>query len=121
MTNTCDRCLGNAETGRWESGWPMKGAIDMLAASQAFAKLAGVTGCADKEHFDWWREGHPAMTINEAQHVRFEWSHDGKFRLCYDCHNKLLAVIGEFFGVPRRVAQLKKVCSPPAHTSEPGK
>ena len=103
----CDRCLKQCG-GNWEEGWPCTGVIDLQAASQAFAKLCGVThGCADPEHFLVWREGHPAMTKNEAQHVRFEWSASGKYRLCYDCHNELISTVGKFFGFHRRAEQLR--------------
>jgi hypothetical protein len=45
------------------------------------------------------------MTKNEAQHVTFEWGSGvghGKvngYHLCRTCQNKLLGVIGEFFGL----------------------
>lgn len=107
MSNTCNRCLQPCGSG-WEDGWPCTGTIDLQVASQSFAKLCGVThGCADREHFEVWREGHLAMTLNEAQHVRFEWGADRKYRLCYSCHNTLISKVGEFFGFHRRAQQLK--------------
>lgn len=105
MSNTCDRCLkpcGN----HWSDGWSCTGTIDVQAASQMFAKLCGAI-IADTEHFAIWKEGHPAMTKNEAQHATFVWGPSANYRLCYDCHNELLSVVGKFFGFHRRAEQLK--------------
>ena len=110
----CSRCgeCANPSDG-WEHSWPLYGRLDIGFPSQAFGHLGGCEHIADREHFEWWREGHPAMTTNEAQEVIFEWGNGyrfdstGRYRLCYDCQKQLLRVIGEFFGIPKRVAELR--------------
>lgn len=110
----CSRCkeVANPNNG-WEHGWPLYGRIELGFPAQAFAFLGGARSIADREHFSWWNEGHPAMTKNGAQDITFEWGNGyrfdstGRYRLCYECQKKLLRVIGEFFGIPDRVAELK--------------
>ena len=104
----CGRCgSGEIDGPRWENGWPNYGTIDLGYASQAFGALCGMKYCAAPEHFAVWEEGHPAMTDNGAQHVRFEWN-TGKndFRLCRSCQTDLFQVVGDFFGFPRRAKEL---------------
>jgi len=108
----CGRCK-EALYSDWEDGWPNHGLIDVGLASQTFAALGGAY-IAHDEHFAWWEEGHPAMTLNEAQRVAFEWGwgyahgSEGGYHLCRECQELLLKTIGEFFGIPERVAQLKE-------------
>lgn len=103
----CGRCGSREIDGpRWENGWPNYGKIELGFAAQAFGALCGMRHCADREHFLVWREGHPAMTKNGAQHVCFEWKPGTKYRLCYNCQKALLGVVGEFFGFPQRAKEL---------------
>ncbi|MHB1702379.1 MAG: hypothetical protein ACYCSN_20050 [Acidobacteriaceae bacterium] len=111
----CSRCGGCANPNDgWEHVWPLYGHLEIGFPGQAFGHLGGCDHTADGVHFDWWAEGHPAMTKNEAQEVIFEWGNGfkfdstGRYRLCYDCQKKLLHVVGEFFGIRRRVEELKR-------------
>jgi hypothetical protein len=112
LCSRCDKCAN--PTDGWENGWPLYGRLDIGFPAQAFGHLGRCNHCADAEHFEWWREGHPAMTVNEAQAVTFEWGNGhqydsrGRYRLCYDCQKELLHVLGDFFGIPQRVAELKQ-------------
>lgn len=104
----CGRCGNVANpTDHWAHGWPLYGKIKIGFPAQAFGALCGMEHIADDEHWLWWREGHPAMTTNDAQEVCFEWKHDNPYRLCYDCQKELLRVIGEFFKIPERASELK--------------
>jgi hypothetical protein len=88
------------------------GKLDLGFPGQAFGALGGAKKIAEAHHFKWWHEGHPAMTVNDAQRVTFEWGNgyqydsQGRFRLCYDCQKTLLKVVGDFFGIPERANQL---------------
>ena len=101
LKNLCGRC-NNPIGQTWESGWPLRGVIDISFASQAFAFLRGRDHIAEPEDFDWWKKGHPAMSVNEAQRVQFSWSNETSWRLCYACQKELLYVIGNFFGINNR-------------------
>lgn len=106
----CGRCgdVVNPDDG-WEHRWPLHGTIDIGFPAQVFGALCGMSHVAEAHHFLWWGEGHPAMTKNAAQRVVFEWSQETQWRLCYDCQKELLCVIGEFFGIPERAEQLRKL------------
>lgn len=61
----CGRCGSVANpTDGWEHSWPLYGKIDLGFPAQAFGALCGMQHIAEKEHFKWWSEGHPAMTDN---------------------------------------------------------
>jgi hypothetical protein len=94
----CSRC-GSLLHG-WEDGWPNHGVIDLGASSQAFAALRGRPNVAEDSDFAWWRHGHPAMTVNEAQRVKFEWRDGAAYHLCFRCQRELLRIVGAFFGIP---------------------
>jgi len=110
----CSRCgaVANPNDG-WEHGWPLYGKIEVGFPAQIFAFLGGAKNIADKEHFDWWHEGHPALTENGAQGVIFEWGNGyrydstGRYRICYDCQKALLYVLGGFFGIKKRAQELR--------------
>lgn len=106
----CVRCGGSVDTkGRWERDWPLYGEITVGFGAQVFACLGGAKNVASKEHFAWWEEGHPAIKGKNAQEVSFRWGamKESGVRLCYDCQQELLAVIGRFFGIDKRVAEIK--------------
>jgi hypothetical protein len=105
----CGRCGESANPNDgWEHGWPLQGKIDVGFPAQAFGALCGMQFIAEPKHFAWWKEGHPAMTKNDAQHIIFEWKHTDEWRLCYDCQKELLRTIGKFFKIPERVEEIKK-------------
>lgn len=88
----CSRCGCEADPdNRWENRWPLRGLIDLGFSAQAFGALCGMEYIAESHHFDWWKEGHPAMKINNAQRVVFEWKYDGSFRLCYQYQTELIS------------------------------
>ena len=105
----CGRCgeVANPTDGR-EHGWPLRGKLDILFPAQAFGALCGMEHIAERHHFRWSREGHPAMTRSEAQHVTFEWGATSDWRLCYDCQKELLHTIGRFFKIPERADELRE-------------
>ena len=103
----CSRCKQVANpTDGWEHDWPLYGNMSIGFPAQIFAALCG-TPIADEEHFELWREKHPAFIEHYAQSVKIEWGSDKPYRLCYDCQQQLLGIIGEFFGLPQRAAEIK--------------
>lgn len=106
----CGRCQRVIPTDGWEHRWPLYGKIVLGCPAQSFAFLAGARGTADKEHFAVWKEGHPAITRFEAQHVEFVWGNgdefESEFRLCYQCQHAALRVIGAFFGMDKRAEEI---------------
>lgn len=115
----CNNVIDPSNGKRWEFGWPLYGSIQLGFAAQIFAKLADARGCADNEHFKWWKEGHAALIKNEAQEVIFDWGQNSKSKclLCYECQSKLINMVGEFFGIPKRVGEIKKEISGSTETA----
>lgn len=112
----CGRCNKVANpTDGWEHGWPLYGHLEVGFPAQAFGALCGMGHVAAPEHFQWWAEGHPALIENGAQEIIFEWGtgyhfdSKGRFRLCYICQKELLKMLGQFFGIPKRAAELKQI------------
>ena len=114
----CSRCdkVANPTDG-WEHGFPLYGRIEVGFPAQIFAFLGGADIIAFAEHFKWWSEGHPAIKKNGAQEVIFEWGNGYKYdspnyRLCRDCQKKLIQMLGEFFGIKKRVEEIREKNEP---------
>lgn len=111
----CSRCgkVANPDDS-WIHDWPLYGRIEVGFPSQAFAALGGAKHIADREHFIWWRRGHPALITNEAQEICFLWGNGykydsrGRYRLCYDCQRELLNMLGRFFGIDKEIDRIRK-------------
>ena len=100
-TVTCGRCGKVANpSDSWVHGWPLLGRIEIGIHSVAGAFLTQGR-CPIPTH--------DALTYYGAQFVRFEWGlgtkRDGHeyrnpdFRMCANCQEELLAVLGRFFGL----------------------
>lgn len=96
----CGHCKEPIQPG-WENGWPLFGTIDLGFSAQAFGALCGMKTCASEAHFEIWSLGHPALEINEAQHLRFRWTEKTDYRLCYSCQKELINLVGKFFKYPQ--------------------
>lgn len=111
MCSRCDK-VANPSDG-WEHGWPLYGKIHVGFPGQLFAFLGGAEHIADTEHFEWWKEGHPAIKEGGSQETIFEWGNGyrydskGRYRLCYDCQKQFLYMLGDFFGIKQRVDEIR--------------
>ena len=116
----CSRCRRPIAFANWEEGWPVYGHLDLGYAGQAFATLTCADNVALDEDFAVHAEGHPALIRNEAQHITFQWGNGGDydspgFRLCSDCQETLLNLIGWFFGFPHRVGAKRREAGTAQH------
>lgn len=102
LSRQCGRCNSMIDES-WEQGWPLHGRITLGYGSQIFALLRGHSWAEDDD-FRWWKQGHPAMTKNEARCTEFAWSEKTPYRLCSTCQAELIRMVGQFFGI----AELRK-------------
>lgn len=110
MKEFCSRCGNRINLSRWEEQWPNYGKVQLGFASQIFGTLCGEDGCAKREHFKVWHEGHPAMTLNGAQQICFEWRKGGEndYILCRECQREFIGIVGAFFRFPERAEEIRR-------------
>jgi hypothetical protein len=96
----CSRCgeVANPDDG-WENGWPLAGEISAGFPSQLYRYLvpgASWNSGRDDRAFKLAKQ-HPAIKELGMQNVVFRWGERMPYRLCYECQQRLLQVIGDFF------------------------
>jgi len=97
LCGRCQKSQDPTDGAHWAYGWPLQGMIDIQYPAQIFAALHSGRTYANEADFDAWHMEHPAVTVNQAQRVRFEWAHDKPYALCNACQTELLATLGRFF------------------------
>lgn len=108
----CGRCGRVANPNdSWVHGWPLHGSINLGIHCSSSTYLEGGRWPMDEPKPD---RTPAAMTKYQAQEVEFVWGPERRYRLCIECQQLLLEIIGCFFGMgagePKRV-------TPPVHLS----
>lgn len=83
----CSRCGKPANpSDNWVHGWPLHGNI-----------VLGFPSCHPLNV-----TGHLAIHKNDPQCVEIHWGEDRKYRLCYDCQETLIDIVGLFFNISKK-------------------